>query len=92
MDSAITMEAVSIRTSDRGTTTTITSPGELLLLDVTMVLAAFVAAMAEAGTMENALVLFVALPGTKPSSTLKRATHQCPSLRRFVAIKAMSDL
>ncbi len=54
-----------------------------------MALAALAATMAEAGVTENALVLFVALLGTKPSSALKRVKHQCPSLRRFVVLKAM---
>ena len=92
VDSSITMEEDNNRTSDKGTTTAITSQGELLLLDVTTVLAALVATMAETGAMENALVLFVALPCTKPSSALKRVKLQCPSLRRVVVIKAMSVL
>ena len=75
VDSAITMEADSSRTADRGATAAITSQVELLLTDVSMALAALVATMAEAGETENALVLCVALPGTKPSSALKRVKH-----------------
>ena len=89
VDSAFTMEADSSRTTDRGTTAAITGQVELLLTDVSMALAALVATMAEAGVTENTLVLFVALPGTKPSNALKRIKHQCPSLRRFVVLKAM---
>ena len=84
--STITMEADNNRTTNRGTTTSITSQVELLHFDVKMVLAALVAAMAEAGATENAFVLFVALPGTKPNSAPKRLKHQCPSLRRFVVL------
>ena len=92
VDSAITMEEDNSRTSDRETTTATTGEVELLLTDVLMALAALVATMAEAGATENALVLFVALPGTKPSSALKWVKHQCPSLRRCVVLKAMSVL
>ena len=92
MDSAITMEAESNSTTDMETTTTTTCQGEHLLTDVSMALATLVATMAEAGATENALVLFVVLPGIKPSSALKRAKHQCPSLRRCIVSKAMSVL
>jgi hypothetical protein len=89
VNSAITMEVDNIRTSNRGTTSAITCQMEFLHTDVSMALAALVATMAEAGETENALVLFVALTGTKPSSALKRVKHRCPSLRRFVVPKAM---
>jgi hypothetical protein len=75
-----------------GTTSAITCQVELLHLNVTMVLAAFVAAIAEAGATENAHFLFVALTGTKPSSAPKRVKHQCPSLRRFVVLKSHVNL
>ena len=54
-------------TIDRVTTTAITCQAVLQLLDVTMAHAALVAAMEDL----LALVLFAALPGTKPNSALR---------------------
>ena len=79
--SIIAMGADSSRTTERGTTTTTTGMGDLLHLDVTTVLAALEATMAEAAVTESTLVSFVTLPGTKSSSALRRDKHQCLSLR-----------
>ena len=77
-------------TTDRVNTTAITCRADPQLLDVTMARADFVAAMEEVVVMASALVLFAALPGTKPSSALRQVKHQCLSLRRFVVLKSIS--
>jgi hypothetical protein len=87
VDSAITMGADNNRTTDRGTTTTITSRMDLLHLDVTAALAALVATMAKVVVTENALDSLMALPGTKPSSAIRRAKHQCLSLKEICCLK-----
>ena len=79
VDSTIIMGADNRNTIDMETTTTIACRGDLLHLDAIMAWAALVT--------ENALVSFVALPGTKPSSALRQAKHQCLSLRRFFVLK-----
>ena len=88
VDSVITMGADSSLTANMGTTTATTSLGDLLHLDATTVLVALVATMAEAAVTESALVSCVALPGTKPSSALRRAKHECLSLREICCFKS----
>ena len=88
MDSTIIMGADNNSTTYRETTATIIGQGDLLPLNVTMALSALVATMAEVVVKEIALVLFVALPGTKRSSALRHAKHQCLSLRRLVVLKS----
>jgi len=62
-------------TTDKATTTSISCRVDLHLWDATMALAAMVATMEEVAVMESVLILFAALPGTKPSSALRHAKH-----------------
>ena len=87
MDLAITMGVDISRSSNRGTTTTIPCRVEFIHLDVTTALAALVATIAEVVVTENALVSFVALPGIKPSTALRRAKHQCLSFKEICCFK-----
>jgi hypothetical protein len=71
-------------TTNRATTSTITCPVDLQLLDASMETSTLVATMEEVAAMVGALVLYAALPGTRPSSALRQVNASVPLPKEIV--------
>ena len=85
MDSVIiTAGADNNSTTNKATTTSITCPTDLQLLDASMETTALVATMEKVAAMVGTLVLYAALPGTRQRVALRQVRASAPLPKEIV--------